>query len=330
MSAVIDGYDAAFFDLDGVIYLGPKAVPGAAGALRSLRQRGTKVMYVTNNAAREAQVVIDQLNGLGFEAMAANVLTSAQVAAVGLAAELPAGSRVLVAGSRNLAGLVAAAGFEVVGTANEQPAAVIQGYDPDLSWRLLDEVALAIQGGARWFATNDDASRPTDRGLVPGVGGALAVVRLVVGGEPTTFGKPFRPMLAEAMRRTRAQHPVFVGDRLDTDISGAHNAGIDSLLVFSGAHGKHDLVAAPPEERPTHIGANVSALLRGVRPLVVGDGRATCRAQVAVAEAGRVRLAGSPRTPEDQFDALWALTQLVWTDPGLDASGALAALDLVQ
>ncbi|MFT4108993.1 HAD-IIA family hydrolase, partial [Propionicimonas sp.] len=248
----------------------------------------------------------------------------------GLTADLPAGARVLVAGSRNLAGLVAAAGFEVVGTATSKPAAVIQGYDPDLSWRMLDEVALAIQGGARWFATNDDASRPTDRGLVPGVGGALAVVRLVVGREPTTFGKPFRPMLAEAIRRTGARQPIFVGDRLDTDISGANNAGIDSLLVFSGAHGKRDLVVAAPPERPTHIGANVSALLRGVRPLVVQDATATCRTQVAQAGDGRVRLLGTPRTPEDQFDALWALTHLVWNDPELDASDALAGLDLVH
>jgi HAD superfamily hydrolase (TIGR01450 family) len=330
VSTLIEGYDAAFFDLDGVIYLGPLAVTGAAGALRALQQRRTKVMYVTNNAAREAQVVIDQLNGLGFAANAGNVLTSAQVAAVGLAGELPAGARVLVAGSPSLADLIAAAGFEVVHTAADKPAAVIQGYDPDLSWRVLDEVSLAIQGGARWFATNDDASRPTDRGLVPGVGGALALIRLVVGGEPTTFGKPFRPMIAEAMRRTGASRPIFVGDRLDTDISGANNAGIDSLLVFSGAHGKRDLVAAVPEERPTHIGANVNALLRQPRPLHLDGERATCRTQVAEAVDGRIVLAGRPTTPEDQFDALWAVAHLAWRDTSLDCTQTLSRLELVS
>lgn len=330
MTVLVEGYDAALFDLDGVIYLGPQAVTGAAGVLHALRERGTAVMYVTNNAAREAQVVIDQLTGLGFEADADNVLTSAQVAAAGLARDLPAGAKVLVAGSANLANLIAGAGFEVVRTATERPAAVIQGYDPDLSWRTLDEVSLAIQGGARWFATNDDASRPTDRGLVPGVGGALAVTRLVVGGEPTTFGKPFRPMLAEAVQRTGARRPIFVGDRLDTDISGANHAGMDSLLVFSGAHGKRDLVSAVPEERPTHIGADVSALLQPARTVTMTGERATCGEQVAEASGGVVSLPATPASAEDQFDALWAIAHLAWRHPTLDCSDALASLDLVH
>lgn len=330
MSVLIDGYDAALFDLDGVIYLGPQAVSGAVDALRALRERATAVIYVTNNAAREAQVVIDQLTDLGFEADAANVLTSAQVAAAGLAKELPAGGKVLVSGSENLANLIAGAGFEVVRAAADRPDAAIQGYDPDLSWRMLDEVALAIQGGARWFATNDDASRPTDRGLVPGVGGALAAVRLVVGGDPTTFGKPFRPMLAEAVRRVDAHRPIFVGDRLDTDISGANNAGMDSLLVFSGAHGKRDLVAAVPEERPTHIGADVSALLRPARAVTMTGEQASCGEQTASASGGTVSVAGRPVTPEDQFDALWAIAHLAWRHPTLDCSDALASLELVH
>ena len=99
MNALIDGYDAAFFDLDGVVYLGPHAVTGATAALAELRKLGTPVMYVTNNAARPAQVVIDQLNGFGLVADDDNVLTSAQVAAHYIAQELPAGSRVLVSGS---------------------------------------------------------------------------------------------------------------------------------------------------------------------------------------------------------------------------------------
>ena len=109
---------------------------------------------------------------------------------------------------------------------------------------------LAVQRGARWYATNDDVSRPTDRGLLPGAGAAIAVVAATVGGRPTIFGKPFLPMLAEASRRTGASHALFVGDRIDTDIVGAANAGMDSLMVFTGAHGKADLLAAGPESVP--------------------------------------------------------------------------------
>lgn len=328
---LIDGYDAALFDLDGVLYLGPQPVPGAVAALQALDAEEIRVLYVTNNAAREARVVIDQLRSLGYSADDHNVLTSAQVAAAGLAEQLPAGATVLCAGSPNLAGLLERAGFEVVYSAADKPVAVIQGYHPKMDWRVLDEVCLAIQGGARWYATNDDASRPTDRGLVPGVGGAVSVVRLVVGGEPIVFGKPHQPMLREAIRRAAATRPIFVGDRLDTDISGANGAGIDSLLVFTGAHGKEDLVQASPERRPTHIGAGVSALLAPVRPLSLSADRAECRGQVVTADQGRAVLAGPvPPGAEEQLDVLWAVAQLAWNQPKLDCRALLESLTLVR
>lgn len=330
MSALVDGYDAVFFDLDGVIYLGALAVDGATAALAELHDRGKMVMFVTNNAARAAQVVIDQLNGLGFHADSHTVLTSAQVAVTRIAGDLAPGSRVLVAGSASLAALVEEAGLVPVRTAAEDPAAVVQGYDPAMIWTQLDEAALAIQAGARWYATNDDASRPTERGLVPGVGGAIAVVALTVGGQPTIFGKPYRPMIDEAIRRTGAALPIFVGDRIDTDIVGAAKAGIDSLLVLTGAHGKADLVAAGPGERPTHIGADVRALLEPAREVEVVPGRVSCRGQVAEAAGGRVVLGRGPDSVPAQLDALWAVATLAWAQPGLDCSDALAVLELLR
>ena len=329
MNRLIDAYDAVFFDLDGVIYLGPLAVDGATGALAGLVELDKKLMFVTNNAARSAHVVIDQLNSLGFHADDHTVLTSAQVAVTHIAGELPKGARVLVSGSASLAELVAQAGLVPVQTAAENPDAVVQGYDPAMTWPRLDEAALAIQAGARWYATNDDASRPTERGLVPGAGGAIAVIAGTVGGQPTIFGKPFRPMLAEAIRRTGAERPIFVGDRIDTDIVGAVNAGIDSLMVFTGAHGKADLVATGPGERPTHIGADVRALLEPPRKVELEPAHARCREQVAFADAGTVRLESAPTTLDTQLDALWAITQLMWDDPALDCTAALTSLELV-
>lgn len=330
MNRLIDAYDAAFFDLDGVIYLGPLAVEGATSALGELQRLGTTVMFVTNNAARAAQVVIDQLNSLGFHADDHNVLTSAQVAVAQLARELPTGSKILVSGSASLAELIGQAGLVPVQTAAERPAAVLQGYDPAMTWPRLDEAALAIHAGARWYATNDDASRPTERGLVPGVGGAIAVIAGTVGGQPTIFGKPFRPMLAEAVRRTGAVRPIFVGDRIDTDIVGAANADLDSLMVFTGAHGKNDLVDTGPGERPTHIGADVRALLEPIRSVEVAPSTASCRGQLAEVVGPRVQLQSVPATLSAQLDALWAVTQLAWNDPGLDCAEALASLELVR
>ncbi|MCE1174729.1 MAG: HAD-IIA family hydrolase [Propionibacteriales bacterium] len=328
MAALIDSYDTALFDLDGVIYLGPEAVPGAVPALAALRDRGTAVMYVTNNAARPAQVVIDQLTALGIAADHSSVLTSAQVAAAALAAEWPRGTKALVAGSANLAALLGGAGFQIVEGADDHPAVVVQGYDPDLSWRRLDEATLAIQSGARWYATNSDASRPTDRGLVPGVGGAIAVIATALGQQPVVFGKPHLPMLREAVARSGAQRPIFVGDRLDTDISGALLAGMDSLLVLSGAHGKFDL-AASREVHPTSIGRDVGALLLPPRLAQCAGDDARCGAQRATVVDGQVQLAAHPADEQGQLDALWAVLQLVWADAGIDARGALESLELL-
>lgn len=326
---LIDGYDAALFDLDGVIYLGPLAVPGAAQAMAEIAAAGKSVMYVTNNAARAADTVVRQLRGLGIAAGHDNVLTSAQVAAGALAEVLPTGSKVLVAGSASLAGLIAEVGLIPVASADDEPVAALQGYEPALGWPMLDEVCLAVSRGAIWYATNDDGSRPTDRGLVPGAGAMIAAVAAAIGGSPTTFGKPHRPMMAEAVRRTGASRPLFVGDRIDTDIVGANNAGLDSLMVFSGAHGKRELVACGPGERPTHIGADVSALLQPRRMAAVAGEAASCNGQVVTQDDSRIVLTTQSRSTDEQFDALWAIAALAWSAPYLDASSALDALELI-
>lgn len=329
MAALIDGFDVALFDLDGVVYLGPDPVPGVPEALAQLSRRGTGLMYVTNNAARPAGTVVDQLNNLGIEAGLEQVLTSAQVAVSALTKELPAGATVLVCGSDSLASLLRDAGFGIVDSARARPDAVIQGYFPTLNWAMFEEAALAVQDGAAWYATNSDATRPTDRGLVPGAGAAIAVLATVLGRQPTIFGKPYRPMLDEAITRTQAQHPIFVGDRLDTDIEGAVNAGIDSLLVFSGAHGKKDLVTAPPQAHPSYIGADVGALLRPPRTATQSPGRAVCGAQEIRVSADGAELVSQPDGVEEQLDALWALAQLAWRDPELAVEAVLQRLDLV-
>jgi glycerol-1-phosphatase len=329
LSALIDAYDTALFDLDGVVYLGAAPAPNVPGALNELTRLGKKVMYVTNNAARSVPAVVDQLVGFGLQVGPANVLTSAQVAVSALANELNKGAKILVCGSANLMGLLTQAGFEIVDTAADHPDAVIQGYDPDLSWRRLDEATLAIQHGARWYATNADASRPTERGLVPGVGGAISVIATALGGAPTVFGKPHQPLLAEALRRTNAQRAIFVGDRLDTDIVGARNSGLDSLMVFSGAHGKIELVSAAPEAHPDYIGADVGALLEPIRAAEVNDHVAVCRAQRVVVTNGRIVVETTPVTLSDQLDALWAMAQLTWNDPTLSFADAISGLGLV-
>lgn len=323
---ILDAHDVVFFDLDGVIYLGPIAVPGAVDGITDVRAAGVRVMYVTNNAARSAEAVAEHLNHLGFAAGPDDLITSAQVAVEVLVRELAPNSRLLVAGTQNLVDLVRSAGFQTTRSADDHPDAVLQGYDPQILWPTLDEAAIAVQRGATWYATNDDITRPTDRGVVPGAGAALAVVGSTVRHDPIVFGKPHTPMLDFAIKHTAAQRPIFVGDRIDTDIMGANRAGMPSLLVFTGAHGKRDLLEAGPGDRPSYIGADLRALLEP--PLVVAQhGHAWhCAAAVAQIENGVIALTGEFSEEAGQLAGLWALANLVWTT-GADARDALALLD---
>jgi len=333
---LIATYDAALFDLDGVLILGPQAVAGAVDALSALRAQGTRVGFVTNNASRTPQEVATHLGRLGMACAPSEVVVSSQALARLMAGELPTGSAVLVAGPPALARELADAGFTIVERRADDPIAVVQGYHPDLPWSMVNEAALALGDGAAWYASNTDTMRPTDIGDVPGAGAQIAIMQACFPDrEPVVAGKPYPPMFAEMMTRLGVRHPVFVGDRLDTDVCGAVRAGLDSLLVLSGAHRKADLVAADASCRPTHLGWDVGALLAPARSVTAtADGSAWRCGDATVELAGpRIDLQGALDTVEGQLDALWALAHLTWrgADRGepLDVSEALARLDRI-
>lgn len=326
MAAIIDAYDAALFDLDGVVYLGPAPVPGAADGLKRLRDRGVRIGFVTNNAARPPETVAEHLRELGIEAETDDVVTSAQAGARLLAERFGPGARVLVVGGTGVWVALAESGLVGVRSADDGPVAVIQGYGADLTWEQLNEAAIAIQRGAYWLATNTDPTRPTDRGIVPGNGAAVAAVRTAVAVEPEVAGKPYPPLITETLRRLGAERAIFVGDRFDTDIAGAVNVGLDSLFVLSGSCGVADLLAAGPGERPTHLGFDLNALLDPPRIVDQDDDRATCGRITARLRDGAITLETPPGDPAEELDALTALATLAWSaaDRGVPANTAEA------
>jgi glycerol-1-phosphatase len=330
---IIDNYDAALFDLDGVVYLGPAAVPGAVEGIAQLRARGAKLGFVTNNAARPPGAVADHLRELGIPAAAEDVVTSAQAGARLLSDRFGSGARVLVVGGDGIFAALDEVGLVGVRSADDSPVAVIQGFSFDLTWDQLNEAAIAIQRGAYWLATNLDSTRPTDRGIVPGNGAAVAAVRTAVDVDPEVAGKPFRPLLDETMTRLGASLPIFVGDRIDTDISGAAAVGIDSLFVLTGAHGPAELLDAGRNARPTHIGLDLRALLEPARTVRRVVNRAICRRMSAVATDSKVCLETVPTDAESGVDALWAVARLTWESRDrsrrLDCTPALDALQVL-
>ena len=269
-------YDVALLDLDGVVYVGPAAVPAAPAALAAARRAGMRLAFVTNNAARPATAVAELLTSLGVPAEPVEVITSAQTAAHFLARRLPPGAKVLVVGGAGLFDALTERGLTPVSSADEDPQAVVQGFSPDTDWARLSEGAIAIRRGAFWLATNLDSTVPSARGPLPGNGSLVAALRHATGVEPMATGKPDPTMHAETVERTGAKRPLVVGDRLDTDIEGAGRVGCASLLVFSGVTTPRELLGAPENQRPDFLSDDVSGLLETHPAVVVDGGVARC------------------------------------------------------
>ncbi len=321
-------YDAALLDLDGVIYLGGAPVPGAPKALAQAAEAGMRLAFVTNNASRSPSAIAAQLTGLGVAASTADIITSAQAAAHLLADRLPAGAPVLVVGGIGLRIALRERGLRPVSTAADRPAAVVQGYAPDISYTELAEGALAVRAGALYVASNADTTLPTSRGPQPGNGSLVAVIVTATGIRPVVAGKPEPPLHAEAIARTGARRPLVIGDRLDTDIEGAVRGGADSMLVLTGVTSPAQAVLAPPGQRPSYLAANLSGLLEPHPEVRAADGEFCCggwSARRGAGGAGGLKLAGDGAP----VDGLRVLCAAAWSGAGTDDVSAEAARSAV-
>lgn len=264
------GVELLLADLDGVVYRGRQAVPYAVESIRAVGS-GIRVGYLTNNASRTPQTVASQLRELGLALTPDEVVTSPQAGVALLAGLIPAGSTVLVVGGEGLTSAVEGAGFTVTRSAEDRPAAVIQGFAPEVGWPELAEAAFALQGqGADtpWIATNTDWTIPLERGTAPGNGTLVSAVHSAVGRLPQVAGKPEVAIYEEAFRRFGTRNALMLGDRLDTDILGANRAGIRSALVLTGIDQAKQVLAAVPDERPDLILSDLRGLHEPYPPIV--------------------------------------------------------------
>lgn len=322
---LVGRHDAVFLDLDGVLYVGPRAVPGAASVMEELRRRSVPVAFLTNNASRTPDAVAEHLLGMGILAAAEEVVTSAQAAAGQLAADLPPGSRVLVIGGAGLRQAVVERGLSCVDRASDEPVAVVQGFDAGVGWRHLAEGAYAVAAGVPWYASNLDRTIPTADGVAPGNGALIDVVAQVTGRRPgTVAGKPHRALYDAAVARTAASRALMVGDRLDTDIEFANRVGLDSLLVLTGVTGLSELLRAGEAQRPTYVSSNLrDGLLEPHAPVVRDGGTWTCGGWTVRSREEELVLAGGG----GQADAVRALCAAGWTEgrsPSEQAGARLA------
>ena len=295
---VVEAHDLVMFDLDGVVYVGGTAIDGVGDRIDRVRTSGRHVAFVTNNASRTPVQVADKLVKVGVAAEPADVVTSAQAAATLLLAEHGAGAKILLLGGEGLDVALREAGLDPVAEP-DGVVAVASGYGPDVRWRDIMRVSTLVRDGLPYVASNADMTIPTPYGLAPGHGVLVATITGFAGVEATVAGKPEKPLMDETVRRVGGDRPIMVGDRLDTDIEGAHSIGIPSLLVLTGVTWLEELVAAGPRLRPTYISPDLEGLFETHATPDVGDDGVTLGGWSGTVEDGRLRLSG------DGSDADW-------------------------
>jgi glycerol-1-phosphatase len=257
----LEGIDAVFADLDGVVYAGAGSIPHAVESLNRTKAEHA-VGYITNNASRSDASVARHLADLGLDVVPHDVVTSPQAAMHLLEERVRPGSLVFVVGGEGIVSELEKRGFRVTRSADDEPAAVVQGFAPEVGWRELAEASFALNArggpdsetpGIPWIATNMDWTIPVARGVAPGNGTLVSAVHTAVGRFPEVAGKPETPIFEEARRRFGAERPLVVGDRLDTDILGANRAGMASAMVLTGIDRAKQVLAADAASRPDFI-----------------------------------------------------------------------------
>jgi len=320
VSTLAQEHDCLLLDLDGTVFRGHEATPGAVETLAAVRSR---VLFVTNNASRGPAEVAQHLCAMGFTAKPDDIVTSAQSAARLLQEQLQPGAAVLIVGTDSLAAEVRNVGLKPVRLWSDDPVAVVQGHSPQTGWADLAEAALAIRGGALWVAANVDKTLPSERGLLPGNGAMVAALRAATDSDPLVAGKPEPTLLTDALARGKFRTPLVVGDRLDTDIAGANAAGLPSLHVLSGVSTAADTVRADVGQRPNYIAQDLRSLNARADSLRIGPRPAW---DVDVGPTA-VTVQSTGRDPGDSLSVVRATAGAVW-NAQLDARRVvLMALD---
>lgn len=246
-------------DLDGVVWLGDEAIPGAADAIARIRATGDRVLFVTNNSFAPVATTEAKLASMGIPAEG-DVVNSALAGAT----LVRPGERVLVCGGPGIVEASEARGAEAILNTGQSGGVagidvVMVGFHRDFDYERLRVAAGAIRAGARFVATNDDATYPTPAGPIPGGGSLVAAVAYATGATPLVAGKPHEPMVG-LVRGLAGGSGTMVGDRPDTDGRFAVALGFRNALVLSGVTRESDLPVDPP---PDVVAPDLASLVPG-------------------------------------------------------------------
>ena len=262
---MIDGF---IFDLDGTVYLGEAALPGAVACIRALREHGKQVLFVSNKPLQPRTDYAQKLTRLGIPTPPDDVITSGYVLGYHLATHMPS-LRLYVIGEQPLIEELRGHGLHIVEErADQDPKGVIQtdgidavvvAFDRTLDYRKLNTGYQALLNGARFFATNADKACPVPGGGIPDAGATIAALEYISGrtlellaGKPSTL---ITDVIAQRLNLS-ADRCMMIGDRLETDIRMGQQAGMRTAVVLTGASRREEAerLSPPPDYILENIG----------------------------------------------------------------------------
>ncbi|MDQ3539045.1 MAG: HAD-IIA family hydrolase, partial [Chloroflexota bacterium] len=257
---------AFIFDMDGVLYRGKTPLPGVQDLFNALTVRGIRFLLATNNSMATPAAYVKRMADMGVDVSEADVQTSATATRDYLLGELKPDARILTVGMPALAEQIfTGTAFRPATDDTSEPVdAVVAGLDLEFTYDKLHRAMQAILDGARFVATNTDATLPIEGGVQPGAGSIVAAIATASQTQPVVVGKPETLMMIKGIELlgVTAGETVMVGDRLDTDILSGHRAGLRTALVLTGVSQRSDLETA--EVLPDVIFTDLPAMTQAI------------------------------------------------------------------
>jgi len=254
------------FDMDGVLYRGKMPLPGVADLFNALTIRGIPFLLATNNSMATPEHYVKRMADMGVSVTEAQIQTSATATRDVLKEELPEGACILAVGMPALSETLLTDTTFVLATdhPDRKIDAVVVGLDLEFTYQKLQVASDAVRAGARYIATNADATLPNEHGMQPGAGSIVAAISAAGGVTPTVVGKPQILMMTKGVEHLgiRPSEAVMVGDRLDTDVLSGHRAGLRTALVLTGVSQRGDFETA--EVLPDYVFADLPALTQAL------------------------------------------------------------------
>ena len=252
-------------DMDGVLWHGMTPVPGLPDFFEKIGSLGINWVFATNNSSKTREQYVSKFAGMGVTIDPAQVMTSAVATGHYMLDNFPTGANIYVMGGDGLHHGLADEGFNVLvdDDYTTPAAAVVVGLNPAVTYEHMSIACLQIRNhGAKFIASNADSTYPSERGLLPGAGALVSVLKTATELEPIVVGKPYPIMYQQGLKLlgegATLQNTAMVGDRLNTDVMGAIGVGMRSVLVMSGITQPADLETT--DLKPDFVLSGITAL----------------------------------------------------------------------